>query len=95
MSEEKLKNLVLPGTGGTPINEWIPEEFGFVAKDDNRNTFVKGKYELRRRNYNSWLLRKYDKNKKTGNTEILVKWFIVIEPKEVEFANMMFTLGLR
>ena len=95
MSEDQIKRMVLPGTGGNSIKEWLPEEFNFVARDENRNVFVKGKYELRRRKYNNWLLRKYDKNKKTGNTEIKVKWFVVIEPTEVEFAKLMFTLGLR
>ena len=95
MSSEELSKLVLPGTGGGEIAEWIPEDYGFVARDKERIVFYKGKYELRRKQYNNWLLRKNRKNER-GNTEMLIKWgMIVIEPAEIEFANLMFTLGLR
>lgn len=95
MSDQELKNLVLPGTGGGEIKEWIPEDFGFIPRSEDRIVFYKGKYELRRKNYNNWLLRKRVKNER-GNSEMLIKWgMLVIEPKEVEFAKMMFTLGLR
>ena len=83
------------GKEGGNLNEWIPEQFGFTPKDDNRNVFYKGKYELRRKQYNNWLLRKKVRNER-GNTEMLVKWgMIVIEPKEIEWAELMFSLGLR
>tara|TARA_R110002126_G_scaffold159220_1_gene306592 strand:+ start:112 stop:399 length:288 start_codon:yes stop_codon:yes gene_type:complete len=95
MSSEEIKKLVLPAKENGGLNQWLPEEFGFITRDSSRSVFLKGKYELRRRDYNNWLLRKYDKNKKTGNTEIKVKWYVVIEPSEIEFAEMMFTLGLR
>jgi hypothetical protein len=95
MSDQELKNLVLPGEGGGEIKEWIPEDFGFNARSTDRDVFYKGKYELRRKKYNNWLLRKRVRNER-GNTEMLVKWgMIVIEPQETEFAEMMFTLGLR
>lgn len=95
MSNEEIKKLVLPAKGGGEIREWIPEDYGFVSRDDSRTVFFKGKYELRRKQYNNWLLRKNRKNKR-GNSEMLIKWgMIVIEPQEVEFANLLFTLGLR
>lgn len=95
MSNEEIKKLVLPGSGGGDIKEWIPEDYGFIPRDSSRIVFYKGKYELRRKQYNNWLLRKNRKNER-GNSEMLIKWgMIVIEPQEVEFADLMFTLGLR
>jgi len=95
MSKDELKGFVLPAEGGGGIKEWIPEDYGFVSRDDSRTVFFKGKYELRRKQYNNWLLRKNYKNKR-GNSEMLIKWgMIVIEPQEIEFADLMFTLGLR
>ena len=95
MSNKELDKLVLPAIGGDGIKEWIPEQYGFVARDEHRNVFVKGRYELRRMKYNNWLLRKSRKNDK-GVTELLVKWgMIVIEPSEIDYADMMFTKGLR
>jgi hypothetical protein len=95
MSTEEIKKLVLPAEGGGNLEEWIPEDYGFVARDEQRTVFFKGRYELRRKQYNNWLLRKKVKNER-GNTEMLIKWgMIVIEPREVAFAELMFTLGLR
>jgi len=96
MSTEELKKFVLPDASkGEGLKEWIPEEFGFIPKDETRSVFYKGRFELRRFKYNNWLLRKKIRNK-NNNSEMLIKWgMIVIEPQEKEFANMMFTLGLR
>jgi hypothetical protein len=80
-------------TGG--IQDWIPEDYGFIPANERRDLFFKGKYELRRKHYNNWLMRKKWKNER-GNSEMLVKWgMIVIEPSENAFADLMFTLGLR
>ena len=90
-----IDDMVLGDKESGGIKDWMPEDFNFTPRDGDRAVFYKGRYELRRMQYNKWLMRKKVKNK-NGNSEMVVKWgMIVINPSENKFATMLFSLGLR
>lgn len=78
-----------------PAIKWSPEDYGFESPEGvPAGVWYKKNLELRARPYEYWLLRKKKKNER-GNSEMLVKWWVKIPLDDKDFAEAMFTKGLK
>lgn len=94
MSKDDLDDFVIHFSK-EPSIKWIPEDYGFVSPDTiEGGIWYYKSYELRARPNDYWLLRRKVKNKR-GNSEMLVKWLIKIPLEDKEFADVIFTKGLK
>jgi hypothetical protein len=93
VSDKELKSLVLTESKDGTIG-WTPEDYGFKSPLGMTGVWYSRNLELRSRPNNFWLLRKKIKNDK-GNPEMLVKFFLMVCPNEKEWADQVFTKGLR
>lgn len=90
---EPLSEFVLTKTP-EPSIKWSPDDYGFETPNGMTGVWYSKNLELRSLKYNYWLLRKKIKNS-SGNIEMLVKWYVQILPSEKDFADSMFSKGLR
>lgn len=93
MGNKELDSLVICRTK-EPSIKWIPEDYGFEKSDSNKEVWYLKNLELRSLPKNYWLLRKKVKNKR-GNSEMLFKWTHFIPLTDKEFADIIFTRGLK
>jgi hypothetical protein len=94
MSKDDLDEFVIHFSG-EPSIRWLPEDYGFVKPEHiHDGVWYYKSYELRARPNDYWLLRRKVKNKR-GNSEMLVKWLIKIPLEDKDFADVIFTKGLR
>jgi hypothetical protein len=93
MSDKELDSLVL-SSSPEPSIKWIPEDYSFESPQGLVGVWYFKNLELRSLQHNFWLLRKKVKNS-NGNTEMLFKWRHQILPEEKDFADILFSKGLR
>jgi hypothetical protein len=93
MSDKEIEGLAL-STSPEPSIEWVPEDYGFESPQGMVGVWYNKNLELRSLKYDYWLLRKKVRNS-NGNTEMLLKWRHQILLSEKDFADMLFSKGLR
>lgn len=78
-----------------PSIKWSPEDYGFEkSANTEKSIWYLRNLELRALPKDYWLLRKKVKNNR-GNSEMLFKWTHYIPLDDKEFADIIFTRGLK
>ena len=94
MNKKDLNNLVIHKSK-EPTIKWIPEDYKFERSTTSEKAiWYKDNLELRALAKDYWLLRKRIKNDR-GNSEMLFKWTHWIPGYDKEFADIIFTRGLK
>jgi hypothetical protein len=93
MGKDELDDLVVKHSPD-PQDIWNPEDYGFEKHKDSTGLWYYKNYELRSLKNGYWLLRRKVKNER-GNSEMLVKWYLNIHFHDKEFADVIFTKGLK
>lgn len=73
---------------------WVPEDYDFKSPEQKSSVWYFKNLELRCLPNDYWLCRKKITNK-NGNTEMLLKWRHQILSSDKEFADVLFTKGLK
>ena len=94
MSKDDIDGMVLHFSG-EPTIKWIPEDYGFTTPEHlDKAVWYYKNYELRCLKHDFWLCRKKWKYER-GNQEMLLTWRLQILPEDKEWADMVFTKGLK
>jgi hypothetical protein len=93
MSDKELNEAVL-SISPEPSIKWVPEDYKFESPQGMIGVWYFKNLELRSLKHDFWLLRKKITNK-NQNTEMLQKWRHQILPSEKDFADILFSKGLR
>ena len=89
MSADDLNDFIL-FSSKEPSIKWSPEDYNFAtATEELSDVWYYNEYELRYRGNDYWLCRRRVKGK------MLVKWLIKIPLEDKDFADVIFSKGLR
>jgi hypothetical protein len=94
MSKDDLDDMVIHFSGDPSI-KWTPEDYNFTSPEHiDKPVWYYKSYELRAMPRDYWLCRRKIKNK-NNNTEMVVKWLLKIPLEDKDWADQIFSKGLK
>ena len=94
MSKDDLNDLVIHTSD--ILESWRPEDYGFTIPKhlEGKGVWYYKNYELRSLANEYWLCRRKITNK-NNNTEMVVKWYLKIPIFDKQWADEIFSKGLK